>query len=262
MLIDKTRWDLRMGQRGQLDRVPVAHNGPVTSLDWYAPSISTPGSNGIVAPLEAVGIGSGWLASGGLDKCVKVWDLSGSNTHIPHKSTYTLRSAYPVRRIVWRPEYECEIAIVSNNDYSTHTLDAPGSSLSGGLGQDTTKAVDPLKEKASSSGDAIEIWDVRRGWIAKWRVSGSASEGGATGEYSANCTGTDLIYFFQQDLAFNGGHVLWTQHASGTFSQLDLRNVTKPIDSIPRVATTWDVTGSMTFAVDDVNPHEVPYDDM
>lgn len=30
-------------------------------------------------------------------------------------------------------------------------------------------------------GDAIEIWDVRRGWIAKWSVTGSAIEGGVTG---------------------------------------------------------------------------------
>ncbi len=42
MLIDETRWDLRMGQRGQLDKVPVAHNGPVTSLDWYAPQHLNP----------------------------------------------------------------------------------------------------------------------------------------------------------------------------------------------------------------------------
>ncbi|KJA20557.1 hypothetical protein HYPSUDRAFT_216934 [Hypholoma sublateritium FD-334 SS-4] len=240
------RWDLRMGQRGQLDKVPVAHNGPVTSLDWYSPSSSIVGSTGVTAPLEATGMGSGWLASGGLDRCVKVWDLTGDNVHIPHKPTYTLRSAYPIRRIAWRPGYECEIAIVSNNDYSTHTLDAPGSSLSGGLtpGLDAMKVVDPIKDKASSSGDAIEIWDVRRGWIAKWRVSGSASDGGAT------------------DITFNGEHVLWAQHASGTFSQLDLRNVTKPIDTIPRAAATWDVTGSMAFVVDDVNPHEVPYDDV
>lgn len=187
--MDKARWDLRMGQRGQLDKVPVAHNGPVTSLDWYSPSSSITGSTGVTAPLEAAGMGSGWLASGGLDRCVKVWDLTGDNVHIPHKPTYTLRSAYPVRRIAWRPGYECEIAIVSNNDYSTHTLDAPGSSLSSGIGLDATKAVDPLKDKVSSSGDAIEIWDVRRGWIAKWRVSGSASDGGATGGYAAIFTG-------------------------------------------------------------------------
>ena len=38
------------------------------------------------------------------------------------------------------------------------------------------------KNKAKTSGsDAVEIWDVRRGWIAKWSVTGSAAEGGVTG---------------------------------------------------------------------------------
>ena len=32
------------------------------------------------------------------------------------------------------------------------------------------------------TGDAVEIWDVRRGWIAKWAVGGSAIEGGVAGE--------------------------------------------------------------------------------
>ncbi|KAG5220604.1 WD40 repeat protein [Salix suchowensis] len=64
------------------------------------------------------------------------------------------------------------------------------------------------------AGDPIEIWDVRRGWIAKWSVNGSASEGGVT------------------DIAFGDSHAIWAQHSSGTFAQLDLRNCTKPLDSI------------------------------
>lgn len=35
--------------------------------------------------------------------------------------------------------------------------------------------------KASGVGDSVEIWDVRRGWIAKWSVTGSAGEGGVSG---------------------------------------------------------------------------------
>ena len=34
---------------------------------------------------------------------------------------------------------------------------------------------------SSGGGDAVEVWDVRRGWIAKWSVTGSAVEGGVTG---------------------------------------------------------------------------------
>jgi hypothetical protein len=31
--------------------------------------------------------------------------------------------------------------------------------------------------------DAVEIWDVRRGWIEKWAASGLITEGGVTGEH-------------------------------------------------------------------------------
>jgi len=32
-------------------------------------------------------------------------------------------------------------------------------------------------------GDSVEIWDVRRGWLAKWSVDKSAVEGGVTGAF-------------------------------------------------------------------------------
>lgn len=94
-----------MGQRGQLDRIPLAHSGPILSLDWTLPptfaSATTGRSNGssgssqggnwysnmgsglfddlnglgtsVPVPAEGDGTGSmGWLATGGLDRCVKV----------------------------------------------------------------------------------------------------------------------------------------------------------------------------------------------
>lgn len=45
----------------------------------------------------------------------------------------------------------------------------------GGKGKDT-KSPSP----SPSGGNTVEIWDVRRGWLAKWSVCGS-SEGGVTG---------------------------------------------------------------------------------
>jgi hypothetical protein len=59
------------------------------------------------------------------------------------------------------------------------TLNLPGSSSPNGT----------TKERAgggSGIGDAVEIWDVRRGWIAKWTVRGSAIEGGVTGLSTLN----------------------------------------------------------------------------
>lgn len=60
-----------MGQRGQLDRLPVAHTASVTALDWCNPGSSTfSGPDGV--------IGLGWIVSGGLDRTVKVTKMCSS----------------------------------------------------------------------------------------------------------------------------------------------------------------------------------------
>lgn len=61
-----------MGQRGQLDRLPVAHSGPVVALDWCNASSSSSGSTVVGTDTAIAGSGHGWIASGGLDRCVKV----------------------------------------------------------------------------------------------------------------------------------------------------------------------------------------------
>lgn len=35
--------------------------------------------------------------------------------------------------------------------------------------------------------DTVEIWDVRRGWIAKWAIGNSTSEGGIAGPLRLVC---------------------------------------------------------------------------
>ena len=139
---------------------------------------------------------------------MQVWDLTspGANTH---KATYTLHPSFPVRRIAWRPGYECELALISNTEYSTAVVDSSQPSANGattgvlprtgsGVGLDTLLRPDNYhagKDKLSvpvvtetktspalnSVGDSVEIWDVRRGWLAKWSVNKSAVEGGVTG---------------------------------------------------------------------------------
>ena len=78
-----------------------------------------------------------------------------------------------------------------------------------------------------------------------------------------------MIFFFKLqsserklDLAFTDSHAIWAQHASGAFSQIDLRDATKPIDAIPRVAATWEATGSLAFVAERKDFWEIPYDDL
>ncbi|KAF8627536.1 hypothetical protein AX15_004384 [Amanita polypyramis BW_CC] len=257
------RWDLKMGQRGLLDRLLVAHTTPVTSLAWREP----PGTS----ESESADNGMGWFASGGLDRCVKVWDLTvpGSSSHIPPKPTYTLHPRFPVRHVLWRPGHDCEIAVISNPELASTSTKTDVSQLPGLTAPFLSRpasmhALDslvqvpdievqhsstpPMEGKGSgfvpTADDTIEIWDVRRGWIAKWSVRGSGTEGSLT------------------DIDFADSHAIWTLHSSGAFSQFDLRDASRPIDSVSRVALTWEASGSVTFVSDRKSRFEVPYDDV
>ncbi|KAL5487631.1 RTC1 [Sanghuangporus weigelae] len=248
------RWDLRMGQKGLVERVPLAHTGAILSLDW-----------------NEAGVSGKWLASAGLDRTVKVWDFKETQSQTSRKPAYILHASYPVRRVLWRPGYETELAIASYNEsaYNPATKTMPSSSVntSGVLTEFNDNAVprqnspgsirtdiaqhgdggtevDSDRDVTQRSGDLIEIWDVRRPWIAKWTVEGSNCEGGVS------------------DMTFADSHDIWVQHPSGAFSQMDLRYCDKPLDSVPRTALTWTPTGSLTFVSDNVGQWEIPYDDV
>ena len=63
-------------------------------------------------------------------------------------------------------------------------------------------------------------------------------------------------------MTFGDSHTLWAQHYSGTFSQFDLKQMSKPIDAVSRTASPWDATGTLTFVADKPRRWEIPYDDM
>jgi len=130
---------------------------------------------------------------------------------MPNRPTYTLYPSYPIRRVLWRPGYECELAVVAHVDFSVSSQHIdhlyPSSSTRGrgpssGLQSrvessiclDTTvrslsdHKVTQRESKSSSMSlseqqhsDAVELWDVRRSWLPKWSVSGTSVEGGVTG---------------------------------------------------------------------------------
>jgi hypothetical protein len=46
------------------------------------------------------------------------------------------------------------------------------------------------------------------------------------------------------------------------FSQIDVREASRPIDAIPRMAASWEASGSLAFVADRKVRWEVPYDDV
>jgi len=63
------RWDLKMGQRDLLDRLPVGYTASVTPLDWCcAGGADLQGSGAMAATGQSENIGFGWLVRGGFDR--------------------------------------------------------------------------------------------------------------------------------------------------------------------------------------------------
>jgi len=207
-----------MGQRGQLDRIPVAHAGPILSLDWYTPQSGIEGLPSVSS--------EGWVATGGLDRCVKVsslnpqsegqgnltrtrqvWDFNSSTgCDGPQSPVYNLHTSFPIRRILWRPGYGCELAVVSNaefgfgsgSDVSVAASKMPSPRIAEKPIQGEPQPLasfaelknhfspkppfEPIvSQPRNGVGDSVEIWDVRRQYIAKWLLNNSAVEGGVTG---------------------------------------------------------------------------------
>ncbi|XP_005107402.1 GATOR complex protein WDR24 [Aplysia californica] len=98
-------WDMRRPDR--CERQFMAHNGPVFSLDWH--------------PFDK----TWWLATGGRDKMVKVWEMQrGSDRASMPPCLHTITNIAPVARVKWRPHRKHHISSCSQlMDHSVNVWD-------------------------------------------------------------------------------------------------------------------------------------------
>jgi hypothetical protein len=104
-----------MGPRGQLDRIPVAHTGPILSLDWYTPQSGIDGLPSVSSEM--------WVATGGLDRCVKVIRFTPSLRVVIHCLYARCGISTPA-----------QVAMALNHPYTISTLPFPSVVSFGGLG--------------------------------------------------------------------------------------------------------------------------------
>lgn len=137
----------------------------------------------------------------------QVWDFNSSTGGDgPQSPVYNLHTSFPIRRVLWRPGYGCELAVVSNADFglgsgsdisvAASKMPSPRIAEKPIQGEPQPLAIltelknhlnpkmpsEPIVSQTRNGvGDSIEIWDVRRQYIAKWLLNNSAVEGGVTG---------------------------------------------------------------------------------
>ncbi|KZO96812.1 WD40 repeat-like protein [Calocera viscosa TUFC12733] len=244
------RFDYRMGDKGMVDWVSSAHSAAIQDLKWRESSLSDDSGT--------------WLASCGMDKFVKVWDmdassptsaLSGapagnsygsfassasagsyssgsalsatttSSTGIPYnKPKQVLRTPTYNRRVAWRPGCDTELVVLPY--------------AKGGGAEELEEEGNEVQEESR-----IALWDVRRNYVPKYVLEGGA---GAP---------RDVLFFDTEPDA-----LIATYHNSYVV-QHDLRHHTRPIDVLGRTALSWDGTGRLAFVAEEKGEVELPFDE-
>jgi hypothetical protein len=139
--------------------------------------------------------------------------------------SHILHTAYPIRHIAWRPSHETELAVIP--------LCQPlAASCADSLPHTTPE----------ESENAIEVWDVRREFIPKYALP--------------------TLDGLAMDVRWNGEGAMVACHENGGFGQLDIRNRSLPLESVPRQVMGWSVKGEMAYAIDRFKQGEIPFDDL
>jgi len=127
-----------------------------------------------------------------------------------------------VWRVLWHPDYECELVIVSNDDDGEINAAAGASPAVVGNNGQVVLGNGPRDSR-------VEIWDVRKGWIDKWAVGGSA------GRRRCWYVCSNLFPSFRRHCFCRPTHALGAAFA-GNVSPA--RQTYKPIDAILRTSIT------------------------
>ncbi|KLT45836.1 WD40 repeat-like protein [Cutaneotrichosporon oleaginosum] len=176
--------------------------------------------------------GQGWLASAGSDRTVQIWDMS-QPWEKGATATHVLHTTYATRRVDWRPSHATELVVV------------PWDQLTATASPDSNRpeAPPPLPLESEQS---LEVWDVRRHYIAKYALPGHDSMA-----IAASWDDEDTVVACYQ----NGGLV-----------QIDLHSrvapKTLPLETIPRQVVAFSSKGEVAYAIDRFKLGEIPFDDV
>lgn len=289
------RYDWRAGSARSVGRMTAAHgNRSVMALEWREPELeshddmlksavaaATTAVDGDQADPDMADSGpyasrsgsGGWLASGGLDKTVKIWDMAllehTGSSPIP---THILQAPNPIRRLAWRTGqgHGTEIAVLSSpdnasaavagstshrppsmTDLSAASIGVSGAGRSPMVNPAAATAADDDIDQCVVEEARLEVWDVRRGFIPKYLLGKVPRHNALGGSV------TDICWAEGED-----GMALQSTYSHGAFVQHDIRLHFTPLEYVPKQAIGWSARGDLTVAMDKFEKGVVPFDDL
>jgi WD repeat-containing protein 24 len=166
-----------------------------------------------------------------------------STVELPNDPHHIIFAPHPVRRIAWRPNHDTEIAVVSTRS----GISDVASPCDRKCETVTADSNDGMTDEDESR---LEIWDVRRSYVAKYTL-------GQAARFGANGAASDILW-----ADGSHGQALQACYSNGAFIQIDTQHHRRPLDFVPRQALCWGNKGELVAAIDRWVVGEVPFDDM